>query len=290
MTRFTETKDDHALRFLEPVNRLRPGASMQANRTRSHLTLVLSIKTAGRFVNPPYGLRIKRPFINEGWDILKVLWWKPLGLMTYYDARKRTLKYLDQINRLLHRHEPIVAIRATLIDWSTGKPIPRKILRDPWWYERTFSGWVLNEMRLRAWGMSVNDGFRPKYDVTPSAPLNRTRDDSTTLEGAVDFNVDQSLLRAINAVISEIPRWILARSVMQTKDKRFSPTALRRVVVTVRTAGFRQRLRTYIENLYITDADFAAKLGRSQARLALEKAAEHWVRDEINNRILPTEK
>jgi hypothetical protein len=291
MPRYRETGDDHALRYLERVNRLRAGATPADMRKRANLTLVFSIKTEKRFVNVPQGLRVKRPFSNLGMDVIKVLWWRPLGKITYIEARRQTIKYLNMIGRLLiDRGEPIVAIRAHLVDWSTEKPVLRRVLRDLWWYDKTFSGWIINAARLRSWGMAVDDGFEPKYDPSATRKPSVQHDDISTLDGAVSFNINMVLDQAVNNIINEIPNQMRAKSVMQPHSTRFGPLAIQRVIITLRSQTFRKRMRSYLDSLYQSDEDFAAKLRKQSARLSLRVVAERWARDEVNERILPPDR
>lgn len=269
-----ETSDDHALAYIRPVNILRSGGSL-AHQEKSHLTLVFSIKTQGKFVSPPQGLRIKRPFVNKGWNILKVLWWTPLGNISYHEARLQTARFLDLIHGLLVKNAPIVAIRATLIDWKKGKAVRPSVLRDPWWYTKTFDGLELTPHRLRGYGMDVNNGFYPKYD----------QNGTSVLENVLNFDLEDTLNTAITLIVTKISKILSKRSVMQTHDMQ--PLIARRVLVTTQSPAFLRRLRMYVENLYTSSTEFATAVIQPYGYNTLLSCAKKWVRQEIENIISP---
>lgn len=294
-----ETLDDHGLRFVQRNNRLRAGISMY-DKNRAPITAVFSIKTMGRFVNPLPGMREKRVFYNKGFSTIRVLWWKYLGNITYLQARQEIAKMLDMLAVRLNRGEPIIGLRVTLVDWYSGRSIPRSIAKEQWFYDKTCGDTKLDRMRLRGWGIKIDDGRMEYIQHSPKGtngipkPLlnnkkNRLRyghfDDSTPLDGMLEDDLQSVIMRAIRRRVAELPRYLSARGVMLTKVP--DALAVRRAVVTLRSGAFLKRVESALNVKYSTDTKWAKQIQRlSAAESLVEDEAYKWIGNEIHTRLL----
>lgn len=288
------TLDNHGLMHVRRANYLKAGLSMY-DKNRAPMTLVLSIKTMGRFVRPLPGMREKRVFYNRGFDMIQVIWWQYLGNITYLEARQKVCDLMDQLAARLHRGEPIVAMRATLVDWYSGRALPKSVAKEPWFFDKTWGESRLDRMRLRGWGIKIDDG-RIQYDrVSGDLPALNAQgkairkikhfDQSSSLENLLESDLQSVVARAARRAIAEIPRYLSIRGVMLTS----MPDAMRvrKTVVTLQSRAFGSRCEGAMNAKYENDNDWAARLRSSNvAKRIVENEALKWITAEVRDRLL----
>jgi len=284
------TMDDTVIPRLRPKNYLRAG-DIRGMRKRARITLIFSIKTHRRYVTPPQGLREKRAFANRGWEIVKVLWWRYLGNVTYRRAREITASYLDQIYRMIHsERKPIVAIRATLVDWETGKPIPPRTLRDPWYYTTAFGEYKLDAFRLRSWGISVDAPtiqYERRFNAGDDLRENVVvREGSATLlELKTDLDVDNAINKAVYQTIAELPSLLRKAALFLAPDvKTPIPILLQRYSFTMRSANYRSRIKLWLDDM-ADDEKFLASMRRTTGMNNLVRAIKFWMLKDLIQRV-----
>lgn len=288
------TLDNHGLMHVRRANYLKAGLSMY-DRNRAPMTVVLSIKTMGRFVRPLPGMKEKRVFYNRGFDMLQVLWWQYLGNITYLEARQKVCDMMDQIGARLHRGEPMVAMRATLVDWYSGRALPKSIAKEPWFFDRTWGESRLDRMRLRGWGIKIDDG-RIQYDkvINGKPTLNsqgkaikriKHFDESSSLENLLDEDLQSVVARAARRAIADIPRYLSVRGVMLTS----MPDAMRvrKTIITLQSRAFSKRCESILNAKYENDNEWAKRMrGSDVAKRLAENEAYKWISTEVRDRFL----
>lgn len=174
MSFFKRTVDDDVLMGLRRVNKIRLG-NVRTDNARAPHTVIFSLKflvpesdakvlrdqpgfSAVRYPRPIPGLREKKifkPVRTEQGIMLRVFWFKYLGIDAQVEARREVAKFLDRIFPLTRDvKRPIVSLRAHLVDWDLGFAVEKSRLLDPWYGERTFGGIKLDTFSLKSWGMA----------------------------------------------------------------------------------------------------------------------------------------
>lgn len=288
------TKDDTVLHLLRHKNTLR-SANIRETAVKTRITTIFSIKTYKRYVTPPRGLREKRAFANRGWDVVKVIWWKDLGRLSIQEARREIVSYVDTIYAMIaNQNKPIVALRVTLVDWKTGKAIPTRILRDPWYFTTSFGRMKLDAIRLRSWGIAI-DPQEIQYEKNSNTRQARyglpvkldEHSLKTLLEQKTNLDVDRCIDIAIYEIIADLPRLLReAVNFIIDKTKKFPSTnvLLQRHTSTMRSKNFRSRIMLWLDDK-ASDNLFVYGLNKPNGQRNLVKAIKGWILEDLIIRV-----
>ncbi len=319
MSWFNRTADDVVLRELRRVNKVQLG-TVRADNARAPYTVVFSIKfllpvsdarairgqpnfSTVDYPNPIRGLKEKKVFapIRTGEGIVvRVFWYKYLGVESNIDARRAVAKFLDRLYPLTRDfRRPIVALRAHLVDWDLGFAVERSRLLDPWYSERTFGGLKMDTFNLKSWGMAdgspvhnrEKDGLRAgKMDTW----LERYERRNPDTKEAVDPITEKMQINPVALVRRELDSFLVEVEKklpdMLQKAKRLNPQIAglraRQALTLLRTSYFESQVRDKLFSLFLAKYNDPERGASTSDRRKLVADLRAWLWETVERRFL----